>query len=243
MNQTMLDFIKQNAPCYIYDKSMITERCRVLRNAMPEALFLYSVKTNPFLPVIKTVAAEGFGADAASSGEVFKALEAGIPSENIYYSSPGKTLEDIDKIFGKCVIIADSLSELETLSDYAAAKGETCSAGIRINPLFTMDGEAPSPGKFGIDEELLTPESLDFPNIKVTGIHVHLKSQILDAATLCRYYENCFDLGQRINAIPGVCIEFINFGSGIGTVYDKTCEEPLDFNRIALTFKKLAKLN
>ena len=99
------------------------------------------------------------------------------------------------------------------------------------------------PGKFGIDEELLTPESLDFPNIKITGMHIHLKSQVLDADTLCRYYENCFDLGRRINALPGVCIEFINFGSGIGTVYDKACEEPLDFDRIALTVKKLAKLN
>ena len=74
-------------------------------------------------------------------------------------------------------------------------------------------------------------------------MHIHLKSQVLDADTLCRYYENCFDLGRRINALPGVCIEFINFGSGIGTVYDKACEEPLDFDRIALTVKKLAKLN
>ena len=242
-NDIDIKFIKKNAPCYIYDKSMITERCRVLQNAMPEALFLYSIKTNPFLPVIKTVAGEGFGADAASSGEVLKASEAGIPPERIYYSSPGKTLEDIERVFGKCVIIADSLSELKMLNDYATAKGETCSAGIRINPLFTMDGEAPFSSKFGIDEELLTPESLDFPNIKITGIHIHLKSQILDAATLCRYYENCFDLGWRINAIPGVCIEFINFGSGIGTVYDKACEAPLDFDRIALTVKKLAKQN
>ncbi len=69
-NDIDIKFIKKNAPCYIYDKSMITERCRVLRNAMPEALFLYSIKTNPFLPVVKTVAGEGFGADAASSGEV-----------------------------------------------------------------------------------------------------------------------------------------------------------------------------
>ena len=54
-NDIDIKFIKKNAPCYIYDKSMITERCRVLRNAMPEALFLYSIKTNPFLPVIKTM--------------------------------------------------------------------------------------------------------------------------------------------------------------------------------------------
>ena len=243
MNKTTLEFIKQHAPCYIYDKSVITERCRVLRSAMPEALFLYSIKTNPFLPVIETVAAEGFGADAASAGEVIKALEAGISPENIYYSSPGKTREDIEKVFGKCVIIADSLSELEMLSDYAASKGETCSAGIRINPLFTMGGESPSPSKFGIDEEILTPESLDFPNIKITGIHIHLKSQVLDADTLCRYYENCYDLGRRINGLPGVCIEFINFGSGIGTVYDKACEKPLDCDRIALTVKKLTKQN
>lgn len=238
-----MDFIKENAPCFIYDKAEIIERCERLRRALPEARLLYSIKTSPFMPVIETIAAEGFGADAASSGEVMKVLEAGIPPEKIYYSAPGKTEEDLESVWGKCVVIADSLAELDLLSRIAASKGETASVGVRINPLFSMDGCEPAPSKFGIDEELLTPESLDLPGIDIIGIHVHLKSQILEADTLCRYYDNCFELGLRISAITGKPLEFINFGSGIGTVYDESRDKPLDLDKIAFAVKKLDEKN
>ena len=55
MNDKM-DFLQQNAPCYLYEKNLIKERCHTLLDAMPEVDFLYSVKTNPFAPVLKTVA-------------------------------------------------------------------------------------------------------------------------------------------------------------------------------------------
>ena len=45
---------------------------------MPGVDFLYSIKTNPFMPVLKTVAAQSFGADAASANEVLMAHEAGM---------------------------------------------------------------------------------------------------------------------------------------------------------------------
>lgn len=55
MNDKM-DFLQQNVPCYLYEKNLIKERCHTLLDAMPEVDFLYSVKTNPFAPVLKTVA-------------------------------------------------------------------------------------------------------------------------------------------------------------------------------------------
>lgn len=243
IKRDMLEFAGQNAPCYIYEKSLITERCRALKAAIPEARFLYSVKTNPFAPVLKAVSSEGFGADAASSEEVFKAVDAGILPESIYYSAPGKTREDIRKALGKCVFIADSLSELEMLNEYAKERGETLSAGLRINPLFSMDGTDPSSSKFGIDEELISPDVFDFPCLKISGIHVHLKSQVLNADTLCAYYENCYDLAERVSHLLNTDLKFINFGSGIGTVYDGDIESPLDLEKIGHTFKKLAERN
>ena len=79
-----MNFLQQNAPCYLYEEKLIKERCRALLDAMPEADFLYSVKANPFAPVLKTVAAQGFGADAASANEVLLAQRAGIPQEKSY---------------------------------------------------------------------------------------------------------------------------------------------------------------
>ena len=242
MNEKM-NFLQQNAPCYLYEEKLIKERCRALLDAMPEADFLYSVKANPFAPVLKTVAAQGFGADAASANEVLLAQRAGIPHEKIYYSAPGKTSRDIQKAWGKCTIIADSLSELDRLERCAAAKNERIAVGVRVNPNFSMSGAAAVPGKFGIDEEQLITANLCFQHLKITGIHVHLCSQILDADTLCEYYRSCYLLAERMNELNGVEIRFINFGSGIGTVYDSAAEKPLALEKLGQTLRELRARN
>lgn len=236
-------FLQQNAPCYLYEEALIKERCRALSEAMPEVDFLYSVKANPFMPVLKTIAAQGFGADAASANEVLLAQQAGIPGDRIYYSAPGKTLQDMQKVWGKCTIIADSLSELDRLEQCAAAKKEQVAVGIRVNPNFSMNDTAAVSSKFGIDEEQLKAANLCFPHLKITGIHVHLRSQILDADLLCGYYQNCYMLAERMSGLNGVDIQFINFGSGIGTVYDSADEKPLALEKIGRTLQTLSAKN
>ena len=242
MNDKM-DFLQQNAPCYLYEKNLIKERCHTLLDAMPEVDFLYSVKTNPFAPVLKTVAEQGFGADVASANEVLLAQRAGIPYDKIYYSAPGKTLQDIQKAWGKCTIIADSLSELDRLEQCAAAKNDRIAVGVRVNQDFSMSGASAVPGKFGIDEEQLKTANLCFQHLKTTGIHVHLCSQILEANMLCEYYRNCYLLAERVNELNGVEIQFINFGSGIGTVYDSETEKPLALEKVGQTLQVLRVKN
>ena len=242
MNHRMR-FLQQNAPCYLYEEALIKERCRALSEAMPEVDFLYSVKANPFMPVLKTIAAQGFGADAASANEVLLAQQAGIPGDRIYYSAPGKTLQDMQKVWGKCTIIADSLSELDRLEQCAAAKKEQAAVGIRVNPNFSMNDTAAVSSKFGIDEEQLKAANLCFPHLKIIGIHVHLRSQILDADLLCGYYQNCYMLAERMSGLNGVDIQFINFGSGIGTVYDSADEKPLALEKIGRTLQTLSAKN
>ncbi|POP33675.1 diaminopimelate decarboxylase [Lactonifactor longoviformis] len=210
---------------------------------MPGMDFLYSAKTNPFMPVLKTVAEQGFGADTASANEVLIAQKAGIPYDKIYYSAPGKTLQDLEKVWGKCTIIADSLSELARLEQCAAVKNERIAVGVRVNPNFSMNGESAVSSKFGIDEDQLKTANLCFPHLKIIGIHVHLRSQILDADILCGYYRNCYMLAERINELNGVEIQFINFGSGIGTVYDRETEKPLALERVGQTLQTLRAKN
>lgn len=243
MEQEKLIFIQQNAPCYLYDNQQIIEQCRILQSVMPEEIFLYSIKTNPFAPVVQSIAQQGFGADAASANEVLRAEQAGIPPELIFYSAPGKTEQDIEKAWGKCTIIADSFYELELLERYAANKNAHISIGVRVNPGFSIDSKEAVPSKFGIDETQLTASALSFPHLKISGIHIHLRSQILDTDLLCAYYRNCYTLAERINELPCVDISFINFGSGIGTVYDETSEKPLVLEKLGQTMRELHQRN
>lgn len=243
MEPNKLTFIQHNAPCYLYDRRQIIDRCLFLQSVMPDELFLYSIKTNPFAPLVTSVAAQGFGADAASANEVLLAVQSGIPHESIFYSAPGKTIDDIEKTWEKCTIIADSFSELQLLEKYAEAKNAYISVGVRVNPNFSMNGTAAVPSKFGIDENQFISSDLKFPHLKFTGIHVHLRSQVLDADLLCTYYRNCYALAERISRMPGVDLSFINFGSGIGTVYDAKTENPLDFEIITQTMQELQEYN
>ena len=83
------------APCYVYEQSLIRESLSKLRRAFASCRFLYSVKANPFAAVLREAALAGFGTDAASAEEVRLSLEAGIEPDEIYYSAPGKTPQDI----------------------------------------------------------------------------------------------------------------------------------------------------
>lgn len=213
-------FARAHAPCYLYEAATIVRQCRALREALPGFRFLYSVKAAPFAPVLRCLAGEGFGADAASAGEVRRAAEAGLGP--ILWSAPGKTEEDLAACADRCTVVADSLRELERLEALGKARGTVLSVGLRVAPAFTMDGPGGVPTKFGVAEEQL-PELPTLlarcPHLRVVGLHVHVRSQVLDAQRLGAYWRRCFDLARRMAALDGVTIEWIDFGSGLGVPY------------------------
>ena len=242
----LLTFLKDHVPCYIYNGEQIISQCQKLKTELPNFEFLYSIKTNPFSPIVQNISKEGFGADAASAGEVLLSLENGIAPEKIFYSAPGKTKEDIEICYGKCTIIADSISEIKHINAIAARHKETIKIGIRVNPNFSMQNEFGISSKFGIDiEQLLEGEDIlvEYSNIKVAGIHIHIQSQILDFQILGRYYKNCFELAKKIHSIKNVNIEFINFGSGIGALYREVQDKPVDLKKLNSIIFEIAEEN
>ncbi|MDV0443668.1 hypothetical protein [Methanorbis rubei] len=216
------------APQYIYDGNIVGKKIAELRNTLPEFGILYSIKANPYAPLVAYIASQNVGADAAAKKEVLIAEAAGVPAENIYYSGPGKTAADLEETFDKCIIIADSFHELELLDSIASSRRIKKSVGIRINPSFFG-----TPGKFGIDEELCTRDAFSrYPHLVIAGIHVHVKSQELDWQKIYQYYENVFALAEKIQNELGEKLSFINFGSGIGVPYTAD-DKPVDLAKLS----------
>lgn len=219
---------------YVYDETKIVTQINALKEAFPSAIFLYSVKCNPNKHVLKAIFSQGFGADAASVNEVLMAVEAGLKKDEIYFSAPGKTQADIEKTIDRAVIIADSLSEIGRIEAVATKKGISVNIGVRINPNFQFRrDDAGCPSKFGIDEEqvvsyLHNHHSL---NVRVTGIHVHVRSQELDASVLKRYHKNIMAMADKIQEDCGIELEYINMGSGIGVPYSDQ-DLPLDLKEL-----------
>ena len=55
---------------YIYDGKKIKSNIERMKSSLPQATFLYSVKTNPFPEITDLYTDNGFGIDAASRNEV-----------------------------------------------------------------------------------------------------------------------------------------------------------------------------
>lgn len=228
IQNAVLEQSKKYNSFYIYDEKTILDYTKRLKDCFKEVKFLYSVKNNPYINVVKTVFAQGFGADAASLNEVLLSEKLGLKENEIYYSAPGKTENDIKESLGKAVITADSLNEIEIINKSAEEKGIVAQIGVRINPDFGFFGGKGAPSKFGIDEKQLFDNAeriKSLQNIKITGIHVHLHSQELNTELIKKYHDNMFDLVERVCKNLDISLDFVNLGSGIGIPYAKNDKE------------------
>lgn len=227
--QAILKAAKTHDCFYLYDEAGIVSQCGALREAFPEASLLCSVKANPNPRVLACIFSQGIGADAASVGEVRLARRMGLSPEQIYFSAPGKTAQDIRATIDQAHLIADSLDEILRIEAAAAERNCPVCIGLRINPAFSFSGETGAPSKFGVDEEQALSFLREFhsPFVSVAGIHVHLRSQERSASALARYHEKILALAGRIISEAGANLNYVNLGSGIGISYAAD-DQPLD---------------
>ena len=215
---------KYGLPYYIYKSDILYNQVKELQGCFEDFTLLYSVKANPYKEVLACVAKCDIGIDAASIKEVLLAKEQGIGSDQIYYSAPGKTYQDLQEGIDYSHIIADSLNELFLLNELCSKKGTVKDVGVRINltslPLEDDLKERMSrpSSKFGIDlayfEQNLS-DILALNYIHVTILHVYVGSQIFSANVL----------NSNIKIISAVALELIgkgvdlrevNYGGGFG---------------------------
>ncbi len=235
---------RYDRPFYLYRQKVMARQAEILLTNLKGFDFLYSIKTNPFPPVVRQAAASGFGADAASAAEVDSALAAKMAPDDIFYSSPGKTRLDLEFSLGKAHIIADSLQELEVLNQLALGREKPMAVGLRLNPNFSLEGGPGQSAKFGVDVEQVydkRPWLEQLTNIEISGLHIHLRSQVLDTPALARYYARVFEMSLALKRDLGWRLDYLNFGGGLGIVYSRNHDEPLNIPALSGECRKLWK--
>lgn len=231
---TLLALAREHAPCYLYEYDVLRRQTELLQQAFPLYDLLYSVKANPFPPVVRALAELGLGADAASANEVLLSLRCGMAAEDIFFSAAGKSNAALKATWDNCVLIADSLGEVARIGALCRCRGERRAIGVRLNPSFGMGGGAGGPSKFGINEEELPRLKALLHTLPVTveGLHVHLKSQNLDADILGGCYRDSWALAKRMQTALECKLRYVNFGSGVGVAYDPQLEQPMELARL-----------
>src|SRR3954462_3417279 len=117
-------------PLVVYDERTIVEDARAYRAAAPDALLVYGTKAFPNVAILRLLAAEGFGADVASLGELELARAASIPGEKLVVHGNNKSDEELRAAAeADALVVVDALDEV----DRAASAGVR-RALVRVTP-------------------------------------------------------------------------------------------------------------
>jgi diaminopimelate decarboxylase len=214
-------------PCFVYDLGLVRRQARALKEAIDWAPFqpLYAIKANPCPAVAKVLVEEGFGIDAVSPGEVALALRLGCPADRILFTENNMTDAEQDEALAAGVLVnAGSLDRLERLGRAGAAE-----AAVRFNPDIG-DGEhahvltAGPLTKFGVHySQVAEVRRIEAETgIKVVGCHMHIGSNVLDAATYRAAMRVILDVAK---ALPN--LKWVDVGGGLGVPY-REGQAPID---------------
>lgn len=218
-------------PVHVYSAALIRERYRALDRAFasyPHRLH-YAIKANSTTAIVRELRALGAHADANSGGEIEVALRAGFTPAEIVFTGVGKTAAELDQAIalGVAAINAESPGELDRISQMAQARGVVANVAVRINPDVAA-GSHPhiSTGhlatKFGMTLDAASSmlrEMARRPSVRITGLHVHIGSQITRTEPIASAVGAIADLAQSL-AAEGIRLQHLDIGGGLGIAYE-----------------------
>src|SRR3954447_17237775 len=217
-------------PFYCYSTATLERHYRVFSEAFEgeKTLVCYAMKANSNQSVLRTLAKLGAGADVVSGGELKRALAAGIPAAKILFSGIGKTEAELRAALETdilCINI-ESEPELELLSRLAREQGRTARISVRVNPDVDSGTHAKistgkSENKFGVPlarARAVYARAAKLPGIKVTGVDVHIGSQIADLVPLEAAFRILAEFVHTLRA-DGHPISHVDFRGGLGIPY------------------------
>jgi ornithine decarboxylase len=133
-------------PFLLVDSSIIRNKARRFKSAMPRVRPHYAVKANPDPRVLRTLIEEGAGFEIASISELDLLLSLGVPAAEIYYSNPVKSRSYLEYAALKGVewYVLDSVEELQKIVSVKA----DAKMYVRIDTP-NIGSDWPLAGKFG----------------------------------------------------------------------------------------------
>lgn len=234
---------KAGTPFYLYSYGTFERHFRVFDGAfgdMPH-IVCYSLKANPNGALLRTIARLGGGADIVSGGELYRAVEAGIPPEKIVYSGVGKSREELRYAIdaGIRMINIESEGELRLLAELSRKMKKRVPVSIRVNPeidpkthpYITTGLRKNKFGVLWVDALRLYRETAAEEYLAPVGISSHIGSQILE---LGPFIEAVMSLKSMILELKGqgIAVEMLDIGGGLGITYkDELPPDPARYAR------------
>lgn len=247
---TITRFQHTETPFYFYDLTLLNQTLKSCKTASEKFGFHvhYALKANFNEQVLKAIEKIGFGADCVSGNEVKKAIEIGFDPGKVVFAGVGKSDKEIIEALNNNIYCfnVESVQELGIINELAGKLGKKARVAIRINP--NVDAHTHQyittgleENKFGVNQWELNACAEEFKrceNLKLTGIHFHIGSQITNLDVFKSLCVKVNELNTWFEE-HGFNLEILNVGGGLGVDYHYPDENPInDFESYFTIFDK-----
>lgn len=224
-----------DTPVYIYDEETIRSQCRAYKAGLeehwPDAVVTYAAKAWISLALVQILIEEGVNIDVVSGGELYVALEAGMPPERITFHGNSKSIAELEMAVeaGVGSIVVDNFDEIDRLYHLSVNAERPIPVMVRINPgidAHTHDYRKTGivDSKFGLgvangDAARAVARLLDNDRLDLLGFHAHIGSQIFEQETFAASVEAVVDFAVAMKERFGVEPRKLSPGGGFGIAH------------------------
>lgn len=228
---------KYDTPLYVYDVSVIRANCKAFMDTFEKMgvnfQVTYASKAFSSIAMLEVIKEEGLGLDVVSQGELYTALEADFPTDNIHLHGNNKSRAELEMAVQHrigCVVI-DNFHEIELLEALLEKHNQTMDVLIRITPgiesethQYIQTGNKDS--KFGFqlqngEADVAFKRLYKHPRMHFKGMHCHIGSQIVDLDRFLTAADVLFEKLAEWKEGYGFIPPVLNLGGGFGISYTK----------------------
>jgi len=231
------------SPLYVLDLDRVRENYRRLDAAFSDADVQYATKANALGRLLEVVHDEGAGVECASVGEVVRALDAGVPGDDLHYTAVNPPAGDLDTVVELWRDgVADGITVTAGAEDTVTRLGDRGYDGrlcVRVNPgVGAGHHEKVRTGadaKFGVpmDRAARVADTAVAAGMDVVGVHAHAGSGILHDDEFDAHREMVDRVADVAHELDDAFdLEFVDVGGGFGVPYRER-DDPLDVDAIA----------
>lgn len=208
------------SPLYVVSEKKLRHSYRTLYGAFaqryPQTIIAYSYKTNYLSGICAILHQEGAWAEVVSGFEYEMARRLGVKGENIIFNGPYKKPAEVGRAFADGALVnLDSADDCRTAEQAAETLGRQVKIGIRVN----MQLNYPAWDKFGFGLENeqafeICRHLTGHKYLRLTGLHCHVGTYVIDLAIYRRAIENLLKLAVRIRESLGIELTYLDIGGG-----------------------------
>lgn len=237
-------------PLFVYDEAHLRTRCRQARDAFGEGA-VYASKAFLCLAMARLAHEERMKIDVATGGEMFVALQAGVPGDRLVMHGNNKSDAEIEQAATAGVgrLVIDSFDEFARITRVHDRTGHVFDVLLRITPgieahthHYVATGQDDSKFGFTLSTGAAAAAIIaarSHPGIRLRGIHLHIGSQVFLVDSFAAA------LAAVAGFVNNHSLEELSMGGGLGVAYVEGEEAPsiADYARILKTAAHEAGIN